>query len=455
MDSAELKNRSIDEQLDFLMEGSYFADEGGLGAAATSAADQAAAAGAATGLRAQMRTELKSKLEKSAQSGEPLRAYIGVDPTRTSLHIGHMVPVSKLARFQKLGHTVVFLIGDYTATIGDPTGQNSEREALSHERVLELSKFYTAQAYRLLEPAKTEIRYNSEWLESLGFAQVAELLAQFPLAQVLAREDFRSRMEKGGGLRAHELLYSVMQGYDAYALNCDVQVGGYDQHFNLLAGRVLQEHFKRKYKDQPHPLFAGKPETGKWVKGPHVMLTFPLLLGTDGRKMSKSWDNTIDVLSEPKDMYGRVMRISDEMIENYLSVAVEAPRATKAEILALAESEPLAAKKWVAHFITAMYNGAAAADEAAEHFRAAVQEKQLVEDDIVDVAVPVELQSGETLAGLIAALKLAGSKKEAQRLIEGGGVRINGEVVVDKFAAYSHSAGALLQLGKRKVYRLN
>ena len=448
MDSSALKNLRMDEQLDFLMEGSYFADEGGAAGATQSSGE------AAAGLRSQMYAELKAKLEKSARTGEPLRAYIGVDPTRTSLHIGHMVPVSKLARFQKLGHTVVFLIGDYTAMIGDPTDQTSERQALSHERVLELSQFYTGQAHRLLDPDKTEIRYNSEWLEKLGFAEVAELLAQFPIAQVLARDDFRSRLEKGGGLRAHELLYSVMQGYDAYALNCDVQVGGYDQHFNLLAGRVLQEHFQKKYKDQPHPLFADKPSTGKWVKGPHVMLTFPLLMGTDGRKMSKSWDNTIDVLSEPKDMYGRVMRISDEMIENYVSVAVEAPRAEKAKVLELAAGDPLSAKKWVAQFITAMYNGAAAAEEAAEHFRATVQEKQVAEDDIVDVEVPAELRSGETIAGLIAALKLAGSKKEAQRLIEGGGVRIDGEVVADKFATYTYNAGSLLQLGKRKVYRL-
>src|SRR5690606_8994361 len=258
---------TIEQQLDFLFEGSYFADEASLKPGQDSGE---------SGIRAQMRGEMKKKLERSARTGEPLRIYIGADPTRTSLHIGHMVPVVKLRRFQQLGHQVIFLIGDYTAMIGDPTGQSSERKRLTHEDVMEMAKFYTGQAHRLLDPDRTEIRFNGEWLGRLSFAETTEIAAQFPLSQIIARQDFRDRPDSGAGVRLHECFYSLMQGYDAFALNCDVQVGGYDQHFNLLAGRILQKYFaERHHPDSgnilaghPHPLAAEQPQTGTAVKGP-------------------------------------------------------------------------------------------------------------------------------------------------------------------------------------------
>ncbi|MCC7478392.1 tyrosine--tRNA ligase [bacterium] len=462
MDTAsQMDNWSIEQQLDYLFEGAYFADE--------------AEGVPAGGIRAQMRAELKAKLELSAKLRDKgvadwqLRAYIGADPTRTSLHIGHMVPVVRLRRIQRLGHKVIFLIGDYTAMIGDPTGQSKEREQLTHEKVLELSRFYTGQAHRLLDPVQTEIRYNGEWLEKLGFAQIAELLGQFPVKQILARQDFRDRLEEGEGLRAHELLYSIMQGYDAYALNCDVQVGGYDQHFNLLAGRVLQEHFQRKSKPQSkdgewgeHPLFAARPETGRRIKGPHVMLTVPLLMGTDGRKMSKSWGNTVDVLDAPEDMFGKIMRISDAMLEHYIQIAVEKPESEKAAQRARISSDPMAVKKWIAHSITELYHGREVADSAQEHFRRTVQEKVFAADDIQVVEVNSLLTEREEKTGavtlqlgvLIELLGLAPSKSEARRLIEQGAVKLNGEVVSDKFLVYFHSGEAILQVGKRKIVKL-
>lgn len=458
---------SLEEQLDFLMEGSYFADEAG--------------GVPEGGLRGQMRAELKTKLELSAklrEKGNPdwrLRAYIGVDPTRESLHIGHMIPVVKLRRFQALGHRAVFLIGDYTAMIGDPTGQSKEREQLTHERVMELSRFYQDQAFRLLDPQQTEVRYNGEWLGRLGFGEIAELLAQFPLAQMTAREDFRSRLESGAGVRSHELLYSVMQGYDAYALNCDVQVGGYDQHFNLLAGRVLQQHFQKKLaKAGPdggpgeHPLFAAHPSTGARVKGPQVMLTFNLLMGTDGRKMSKSWGNTVDVLDAPEDMFGKIMRISDAMLAHYIEIAIEAPASVKAEQKARIPGDPLGVKKWIAHSITALYHGSEVADAAQEHFRRTVQEKEFTEQDVEVVAYTLHAEPGEfqlrgadasltagrRLADVMVALGLSPSKKEAQRLIESHAVSVDGQVISDKFAQYVHKPGTLLQIGKRKIVKL-
>lgn len=474
---------SLDEQVAFLFEDTYFADEG---------------EGGARNMRGQMAAELRAKLELSAklrEKGKPdwqLRAYIGADPTRTSLHIGHMVSVTRLRRFQQLGHQAIFLIGDYTAMIGDPTDQGAERAQLSHERVLELARFYTDQAHRLLHaddreveyPGGTftepgaEVRFNGEWLEQLGFAEIAEMLAQFPVMQVLARDDFRKRIEAGEGLRAHELLYGSMQGYDAYALNCDVQVGGYDQHFNLLAGRVLQEHFAKKHKGEDHPLYPGQR-----VKGPHVMLTYPLLMGTDGRKMSKSWGNTIDVLDSPEDMFGKVMRISDEMIVHYVDIAVDARPEAKSEWKARIAAEPMEVKKWVAHSVTALYNGAEAAAQAEEHFRRTVQERGVDLDSVPEVRVPdawraehlglmsnggaagheVPQPSADTevqqelqprLVDLLVELQLTPSKSEARRLIQQGGVKLDGAPITDVFAPYIHVAPTLLQVGKRKVVRL-
>jgi tyrosyl-tRNA synthetase len=478
----DIPRMSIDAQVAYLLEDTYFADEG---------------SGVPTGgLRAQMAAELKAKLElaeKLRAKGKPdwpLRIYIGADPTRTSLHIGHMVSVSRMAKFQRLGHQCIFLIGDYTAMIGDPTDQSAERAQLSHDAVLEMSRFYTDQAQRLLHAdtravdypggSVTElgaaVRYNGEWLGNLGFAEIAELQAQFPVTQLLAREDFRKRIEAGEGLRAHELLYGSMQGYDAYALNCDVQVGGYDQHFNLLAGRVLQAHFAKKHDKADHPLHSGQR-----VKGPHVMLTYPLLMGTDGRKMSKSWGNTIDVLDTPEDMFGKVMRISDEMIAHYIDVALDARPAEKDAMKARAATEPMAVKKWIAQQITAMYNGEDAAAKAEEHFRKTVQERSVDLTEVPELRVPdayraehlrlvkqqstgqvvaqpftpeVQQELQPRLVDLIVELELAPSKSEARRLLTQGGIKLDGAPVTDQFTPYIHVAPTLLQIGKRKAVRL-
>jgi len=424
MDVQDAAGMSIDEQLDWLLEGAYFADEGGL--AETEQPGEG-------GLRKQMRAELKLKLTQSAKTGVPLRVYLGVDPTSESLHIGHMIPVMPLRKFQALGHQVIFLIGDYTATVGDPSDQTAEREQLSHEHVLDLARFYTDQAFRLLDREKTEIRHNGDWLAELRFAELAELASLFPLSQVIARQDFRSRLESGAGVRLHECLYTLMQGFDAFALNCDVQVGGYDQHFNLLSGRIIQEHFARKLKGKDHPLYAAHPAGGREVRGPHVMLTGPLLMGTDGRKMSKSWGNTIDVLASPEDMYGKVMRISDEIIGHYIDIAVDQRQSVRDEWKAKAAADPMGVKKWVASQITGMYHGEEKANEAAAHFQRTVQEKTFSDEDIEEVEVPEEYKVGDRkLVYLMKALDLISSRKEGERLITGGGVKLNGKRKVVK-----------------------
>jgi len=376
-----------------------------------------------------------------------------------------------------------------------------------------MSRFYTDQAHRLLHAETrevqypsgtltelgTQVRYNGEWLAGLGFAELAEVAAQFSLNRLTAREDFRKRMEEGGSVSLHETFYALMQGYDAYALNCDVQVGGYDQHMNLLAGRDLQRHFERKLAGQDHPLLPGQR-----VKGPHVMLTFPLLMGTDGRKMSKSWGNTIDVMDTPEDMFGKVMRISDEMIAHYIDIALDSRPAEKEQMKSRASSEPMAVKKWIAGKVTAMYNGEEAAAKAEEHFRITVQERSVDLDEVPEVRVPdayraehlglnrddgnavgvaparpetvAESSTGNAgragatptgpgdeklqqelqprLVDLLVELQLAPSKSEARRLLTQGGVKLDGEPVTDPFTPYIHVAPTLLQVGKRKVVRL-
>jgi len=296
-----------DEQLDILLRGALFADEvegaegappgeevqGNAAAGARSLSDvqgisptdlAAASPVAARTLREQMTFELRERLRE----GRPLRVYLGVDPTSTSLHIGHLVPVQKLRVFQQLGHQVIFLIGDYTGLIGDPTGQKSERKRFTHEQLRSLAQDYQRQAFRILDPEKTEVRYNGEWLSRLSFADLVEIAAIFPLKWVVSRRDFQDRLARGESLRLHETLYCLMQGYDAYALDCDVQIGGYDQYLNMLAGRWIQEHFGKK---------------------PHIIWTFPLLMGTDGRKMSKSYGNTLEIFGDPAALKKRVMQI--------------------------------------------------------------------------------------------------------------------------------------------------
>ena len=411
----------MEAQVDWLMRGTRFADE---------ADDVALEAPESGELRRRMRSELRDKL----RLGRPLRVYLGVDPTSTDLHVGHFVPLQKLRRFQDLGHQVVFLIGDYTATIGDPSEQTSERKRLTHDHVLELASSYTEQAYRILDPDRTELRYNGDWLGKLSFADIIELASIFPMKQIVARRDFQRRMEQGESLRFHESLYALMQGYDACMLKCDVQVGGYDQHFNMLAGRAIQEHFG---------------------ESPHVMLTNPLLIGTDGRKMSKSYGNVINVHDEPFDMYGKTMRMADEHIQAYLELTSSLDGdAIDAEVQRLRDgANPMEVKKRLASDLVRQYHSEAAADQAAQTFQRVVQRQQAPEE-VPEVSVPADLLDA-TWVDLCAGLELSASKGEARRLMRQGGFYIEQTPVKDTEArAEVPAAGVVVRLGKRRYYRL-
>ncbi len=421
--------KPVAEQIEILLFGTQFADE----VEGTSDSTDSTAMGRVEGrsLREQMTAELTERLKEN----RPLRVYLGVDPTSTNLHLGHFVPIQKLRQFQELGHQVVFLIGDYTATIGDPSGQSGERQRLRHEQVLEMGQTYAQQAFRLLDPALTEVRHNGEWLSKLTFAEIVDLASIFSLKWIVSRRDFRDRLDRGESLRLHETLYSLMQGYDAYALHCDLQVGGYDQHFNLLAGRWVQEHFGEK---------------------PHVMLTLPLLMGTDGRKMSKSYGNTIHINDAPEEIFGKTMRIADEFIGNYFDLATAFPaadiRAAKKRLATKSEN-PMDVKKDLAAHIVALYHGAEAAGRAAAHFRQVIQEKSAPED--VEVArVPAGLAPGTSWADLLVTLKLSASKSEVRRLIQQGGFYVEQEAVSDQAAAWDGRPETLIRLGKRRYFRV-
>ncbi len=420
---SEQSKLSIEEQVELLMRGTYFADE----------VEGAPPSEEETSLRRQMAAELTAKLKK----GRPLRVYLGVDPTATSLHIGHLVPVLKLRQFQELGHQAVFLIGDYTGLIGDPSGQTKERPQLTAEQLQEMSQGYTEQVFRVLDGERTEVRNNSEWLAKMGFADIIRLAAVFPLKQIIARREFQDRMDAGKSLRFHEALYPLMQGYDAHALQCDVQVGAYDQHFNLLAGRAIQQSSGAE---------------------PHVMITVPLLAGTDGRKMSKSYGNSVNIADSPRDMYGKLMRISDDQIPKYPDLAcmlmdLAENRALK-EAFVSGKGNPIEIKEAVAHHVTGQYHGAAVADQERDWFRSHIRKKELPSDIPEATLAAGQLDEDPGWASILVGLGLMKSKGEVRRLMKGGGFRIAGEQVKDPMAAHDGSDELLVQYGKRKFVKI-
>jgi tyrosyl-tRNA synthetase len=416
----------IEDQIETLLRGTLYADE----VAGRNAGADIGAVGGRT-LREQMTAELQERLKE----GRPLRVYLGVDPTSTDLHVGHFVPIHKLRQFQELGHRVIFLIGDYTATVGDPSDQQTERKRLSHDQVLELGKTYAEQAFHLLDPKQTEIRKNGEWLSKLTFADILELASILPLKWVISRRDFKDRLDRGESLRLHETLYALMQGYDAYALHCDVQVGGYDQHFNMLAGRWIQEHFAEK---------------------PHVMITLPLLVGTDGRKMSKSYGNAIHIHNTPEDMYGKTMRIADESIIEFFELTTTY---TGSEVAAFKtrlnkrDVNPMAIKKELAEHLVTLYHGEDAAKKASEHFRQVVQQKS-VPEAVETVILSPEIIMGTTWVDILVSCNLVKSKSEMRRLIEQGGFYVEQEQVRDLAAKWDGSSSTVIRLGKRRYLRI-
>jgi tyrosyl-tRNA synthetase len=374
--------------------------------------------------------EWLQKLARSEATGIPLRIKLGLDPTAPDIHLGHTVVLNKLRELQDLGHTVIFLIGDFTSMIGDPSGRNTTRPPLTREQIEANASTYYAQASLVLDPARTEIRYNSEWSDPLGARGLIELAARYTVARMMERDDFSRRFKAGTPISIHEFLYPLMQGYDSVALRSDLELGGTDQKFNLLVGRALQSEYGQE---------------------PQCIMTMPLLEGLDGvEKMSKSKGNYIAIADRPNDMFAKVMSISDELMWKYYELLSFRSVDDIARLRAETGDgrNPRDAKVALAREITARFHGSAAADAAEADFN--LRARGGIPDQIEAVSL-----DGAPL-GIGAVLKqarLAASTSEAMRLIEGGGVRIDGAVVSDR--SLKVPAGTfVVQVGKRKFARV-
>ena len=371
-----------------------------------------------------------AKLARAERTGTPLRIKLGLDPTAPDIHLGHTVVLNKMRQLQDLGHTVIFLIGDFTSMIGDPSGRNSTRPPLTREQIEDNARTYYAQASLVLDPAKTEIRYNSEWSDPLGARGMIQLAAKYTVARMMERNDFHERFKAGTPISVHEFLYPLMQGYDSVALKSDLELGGTDQKFNLLVGRALQAEYGQE---------------------PQCVLTMPLLEGLDGvEKMSKSKGNYIGITEDANTMFAKLLSISDELMWRYytlLSFRSEAEiEALRAEVAA--GRNPKQAKVLLAAEITTRFHGAAAAAAAEEDFER--RARGGVPDEIDEVAL-----AGAPLAigALLKQARLAPSTSEALRLVDQGGVRIDGATVSDR--GLRLGAGTyVVQVGKRKFARV-
>jgi tyrosyl-tRNA synthetase len=379
--------------------------------------------------------ELVAKLEASRKSGKPMRVYLGVDPTAPDIHLGHTVVLRKLKHFQDLGHTAIFLVGDFSAMIGDPTGQSETRPPLTREQVGAHAKTYLDQVYKLLDPEKTEVRYNSEWLGKMSSIDVVKLCGHYRLARMLEREDFRSRLDKNLPISVHELLYPLLTAYDAVALQSDVELGATEQKFNLLVHRDIQREY-------------GLPS--------EVALTMPILVGLDGsRKMSKSLGNYIGITESPQEMFGKLMSISDELMWSYMDLLTDRPEAEIVRLrrhVAEGKAHPMEVKIGLAQEIITGFHGEAAATRAADEFRKVFQQRQAP-----DEAPQKRIKAGaRKLSALLAELGLSPSRAEAERLIKQGGVDVDNSPATDVKLELPLTSGSnhLIRAGKKKFVRV-
>jgi tyrosyl-tRNA synthetase len=371
----------------------------------------------------------EEELLKKLKEGRPLRIKAGFDPTAPDLHLGHTVLLQKLRQFQQLGHEVYFVIGDFTAMIGDPTGRSETRPPLSREEVLENAKTYEHQVFKILDPEKTNIVFNSTWLSELGTDGIIKLAGKYTVARMLERDDFSKRFREGVPIYIHEFIYPLLQGYDSVFLKADVELGGTDQKFNLLVGRDLQRAFGQE---------------------PQVCITLPLLVGLDGvRKMSKSYQNYVAIQEEPESMFGKIMSISDDLMWEYYTLSTDY---TEEEIENFKKNlHPMDAKKKLAHYIVERFHGKEQADKALEFFVKTFSEREFPEDaPIIEVPHGLKRRAYE----LLFELGIESSKNSARRVVEGGGLRINGAKVEDPNQEIEINGELRLQVGKKRFYRV-
>jgi tyrosyl-tRNA synthetase len=402
---------SVDEQVALLMQGTEYGDEE---------------------LKQNMASELRERLLEAQKEGRPLRVYCGFDPRTSDLHLGHTVPMRKLRQFQELGHEVTFVVGDYTSLIGDPSDKDKLRPRLTPEQVQQNAATYAEQAYKILDRQKTKIRFNSEWLSQLTFAELINLASNFTVQQFIReRENFRLRWENNDPIYLHETFYAIMQGYDAYMLKADVQIGGTDQMFNIMtAARKIMTTLGER---------------------PNIAIILGILPGTDGEvKMSKSLGNHIPLLSTPEDMYGKVMSVPDKAMGQYMRLVTRWTPDRIAEVEAGLRSgalHPRDVKMAIAREIVSIFHNEAAALMAEENFKRVFQQK-----DVPDEMPEYALQPGQTVLDVLIATGLVASKSEGRRLIDQNGVRLDGEVLKQFDAPFPRPG--VLQVGKRRFVRV-
>ena len=383
--------------------------------------------------------ELADKLKRSIETNKPLTVKLGMDPTAPDIHLGHTVVLQKLRQFQDLGHNAILILGDYTARIGDPTGKTETRKQLTEKEVLANASTYERQIFKILDHGRTKVVFNSEWLSPLTFADVIELAARYTVARMLERDDFARRFKENLPIGIHEFFYPLMQGYDSVALRADVELGGTDQKFNLLMGRTLQKEYGQE---------------------PQVALMMPILEGLDGvHKMSKSLGNYIGIDEPPREMYGKTMSIADDLMLRYFELVTAVPLAELHEIEAGIKSgstHPRDVKMRLAREIVAQYHGQEEAFSAEEEFKRIFQQRELP-DEIPTLQLDAELlENGRVwLPRLLVSSGMAGSTSEARRLIQQGGVKLDGEKTGDPNLQIEPVSGMLIQVGKRKFIRIN
>jgi tyrosyl-tRNA synthetase len=408
--------------------------------------------------------ELAAKLEKSLKTGKPLRVYLGVDPTAPDIHLGHTVVLRKLKHFQDLGHTAIFLIGDFSAMIGDPTGVSETRPPLTREQVGANAQTYLEQVYKILDREKTEVRYNSEWLSKMSTEDIVRLCSHYRLARMLEREDFRSRLDKGQPISVHELLYPLLTAMDAVKLQSDVELGATEQKFNLLVHREIQREY-------------GLPG--------QAILTMPILVGLDGqRKMSKSLGNYVGITEVPDEMFGKLMSIPDDLMWSYWELVTDRTASGIEEIrkmVVAGSTHPMDVKMELAKEVIEAFHGKEAARKAAENFQRVFRDRQIPEElkqikirrvfdgtyeayEMQDTSgrliskIDFPLLGKEKWSKVLVAIKEIGSVSEAERLIKGGGLEVNNQVITDPTSRVNLGEygefGAVIRMGKKKYFRL-
>jgi len=376
--------------------------------------------------------DLLAKLEKSVSSGTPLRIKLGVDPTAPDIHLGFTVVMRKLRQFQELGHQVVLIVGDYTATVGDPSGKSKTRPRLSHEEVLKNAESYKEQFFRIVDRDRTEVVYNGEWFQSLSFDKVTELMSRITVARMLEREDFANRYASGQPISLHEFLYPMMQGYDSVMIRADVELGGTDQKFNVLRGRELQR------------------DVGQEAQ---VGMFLPILLGTDGQtKMSKSFGNYVGITEAPQVMYHKIYAIPDSLVESWTTLLTDMPTSEIQAWTSRLATDPSAInawKAWLAGDIVRQYHGESEAKSAAER-EAAVHRGDALPDDTPEYVVPPDVT---VLLDLLASCGAVASRGEGKKLLANGGVQVDGERILDP-AAPLPATDFVLRAGKRRFWKV-